>query len=119
MDIDRLFHAAGAADWGQAAYDDLKACMTGAAQGRAADLLGAEPAGVFVAAFPYYADEAGGNLSQYARGRDYHVAITRRLKGPYWVNMISPPLAWQIRSSSVLQARCVKVIPALENTSSS
>lgn len=80
MDIDRLFHAAGAADWGQAAYDDLKACMTGAAQGRAADLLGAEPAGVFVAAFPYYADEAGGNLSQYARGRDYHVAITRRLK---------------------------------------
>ena len=80
MELNQLFRAAGAAAWGQLAYQDLKACMTGAAQGRAAELLGVEPQGVFVAAFPYYADEEGGNLSQYARGRDYHAAISRRLQ---------------------------------------
>ena len=79
MDLPKLFDSAGAAGWGQLAYEDLKACMTGAAQGRAAELLGREPQGVFVAAFPYYADEGGGNLSQYARGRDYHIAVTQRL----------------------------------------
>ena len=79
MDLAKLFTSAGAAGWGQLAYNDLKACMTGAAQGRAAELLGREPQGVFVAAFPYYADEGGGNLSQYARGRDYHIAVTHRL----------------------------------------
>lgn len=75
-----LFRAAGAAGWGQLAYGALRACMTGAAQGRAADLLGREPAGVFVAAFPYYSGEMEGNLSRYARGRDYHQAVTRRLE---------------------------------------
>ncbi|HPE15342.1 MAG TPA: DUF1730 domain-containing protein [Oscillospiraceae bacterium] len=37
------------------------------------------PAGVVVAAFPYYAGAGAGNLSLYARGLDYHLALSARL----------------------------------------
>lgn len=37
------------------------------------------PGAVLVAAFPYYAGDAPGNLSLYARGRDYHLVLTEKL----------------------------------------
>ena len=37
-------------------------------------------AGVLVAVFPYYAGTAEGNLSLYARGRDYHLVARERLE---------------------------------------
>lgn len=80
IDLSRLFRSVGAADWGQLPYEALRGCMTGAAQGRAAELLESEPRGVYVAAFPYYSGEMEGNLSRYARGRDYHRAVTNRLE---------------------------------------
>ena len=46
-----------------------------------ANVLCPAPAGVFIAAFPYWAgaDQPQGNLSYYARGEDYHLALSRRL----------------------------------------
>ncbi len=74
--FDRLFAGCGAAAWGACAFGDL--ALSQAARERALALCpGAK--GVLVAAFPYYAGPQPGNLSLYARGEDYHQAITRRL----------------------------------------
>ena len=75
---DAWFAAAGAAAWGTCAYEDVRPHMDAPALARAEALCPA-PAGIYVAAFPYFPGEAPGNLSLYARGEDYHVAVARRL----------------------------------------
>ncbi len=74
--FDRIFAACGAAAWGACAFGDL--ALSGAALEQA-NALCPRAGGVLVAAFPYYAGSRPGNLSLYARGEDYHQAITRRL----------------------------------------
>lgn len=79
MTLDELWIASGAAAWGTCAYRDLLPAMDGNAQARAAELC-PDPAGVFVAAYPYFSGNQPGNLSLYARGQDYHVAIPKRME---------------------------------------
>ena len=79
MTLDELWTGSGAAAWGTCAYRDLLPAMDEAAQAKAAGLC-PDPAGVFVAAYPYFPGDAPGNLSLYARGQDYHVAIPRRME---------------------------------------
>lgn len=69
---------AGAAAWGVAALSDLKPHLT-KETGAKLQALCPGAATVLVAAFPYYAGEAPGNLSLYCRGEDYHQVVTRRL----------------------------------------
>ena len=73
-----LFSHAGAAGWGICAFADLELSTD---QWEKAQTLCPAPAGVFIAAFPYWAgaDQPQGNLSYYARGEDYHLALSRRL----------------------------------------
>lgn len=79
MDLSALWSRSGAAAWGACAYRDLLPFMDAAGREKA-ETLCPRPAGVFVAAFPYYAGEGAGNLSLYARGEDYHQALARRLE---------------------------------------
>ena len=76
--LNEAFAAAGAAAWGGLPFSELAADMTPAALAKAEELC-PNPRAVLVAAFPYYAGEGGGNLSLYARGRDYHQVVTGRL----------------------------------------
>ena len=76
--LDALFSGAGAAAWGQTDYAALLPHMDAAARERA-DALCPGAGTVLVAAFPYYAPSGPGNLSRYARGRDYHLVLTERL----------------------------------------
>ena len=78
MELDMLWRQAGAAAWGTCTYTGLLPHMDAHARAKAEGLC-PDPAGVYVAAFPYYAGEIPGNLSRYARGEDYHTALTRRL----------------------------------------
>lgn len=80
MTTETLWKNAGAAAWGTCAYADLLPHMDGEARERAAALC-PSPAGVYAAAFPYFAGDAPGNLSLYARGEDYHLVLLRRLEG--------------------------------------
>ncbi len=73
------FEAAGAAAWGAVGFGGLASFMDRDALDRV-EALCPGPTGVFVAAFPYYAGEAPGNLSQYARGMDYHQVVVDRLE---------------------------------------
>lgn len=77
-DLDGAFRAAGAAAWGGVPFEALLPHMNEAARLAAAEQCPA-PKTVLVAAFPYYAGEAEGNLSLYARGEDYHRVLRRRL----------------------------------------
>ena len=79
MTLDELWTGSGAAAWGTCAYRDLLPAMDEAARAKAAGLC-PDPAGVFVAAYPYFPGDTPGNLSLYARGQDYHVAIPRRME---------------------------------------
>ena len=76
--LNEAFAAAGAAAWGGLPFSELAEDMTPAAIAKAEGLC-PNPRNVLVAAFPYYAGERPGNLSLYARGRDYHQVITGRL----------------------------------------
>ena len=62
-----LFSHAGAAEWGMCAFADLELSTD---QLEKAQVLCPTPAGVFIAAFPYWAggQQPQGNLSYYARG---------------------------------------------------
>ena len=74
--LDLLFARSGAAAWGSCAYDDLNLSQENREKVKTRC---PHPAGVFVAAYPYYAGPRPGNLSYYARGEDYHRAVIRRL----------------------------------------
>lgn len=76
--LNEAFAAAGAAAWGGLPFSELAEDMTPAAIAKAEGLC-PNPRNVLVAAFPYYAGERPGNLSLYARGRDYHQVVTGRL----------------------------------------
>ena len=77
--MERLWKAAGAAAWGAAALGGLQPFLS--PQGAAAiQALCPGARTVLVAAFPYYAGAAPGNLSLYCRGEDYHRVILRRLE---------------------------------------
>ena len=77
MKQEELFHRSGAAAWGTCAFSDLT--LPSEDRKRALALC-PHAAGVYVAAFPYYAGDHPGNLSLYARGEDYHRALLRRLE---------------------------------------
>lgn len=78
--MNELWKAAGAAAWGAASLSGLQPFFSQEAAEKLAALCpGAQT--VLVAAFPYYAGEAPGNLSLYCRGEDYHQALGRRLEG--------------------------------------
>lgn len=77
--LNELFVRAGAAAWGCVSYAALTEDMSPAAREKAQALC-PRPASVLVAAFPYLAAPAEGNLSLYARGEDYHLVLGRRLK---------------------------------------
>ena len=76
--LDKAFAAAGAAAWGGLPFSELAEDMTAEAIGKAEELC-PHPQTVLVAAFPYYAGEGAGNLSLYARGRDYHLVVPEKL----------------------------------------
>lgn len=76
--LNEAFAAAGAAAWGGLPFSELAEDMTEAAVEKATGLC-PNPRTVLVAAFPYYAGDRPGNLSLYARGRDYHQVVTGRL----------------------------------------
>ena len=76
--LDKAFAAAGAAAWGGLPFSQLAEDMTAEAIAKAEELC-LNPRTVLVAAFPYYAGDRPGNLSLYARGRDYHQVVTGRL----------------------------------------
>lgn len=80
MTLESLWEDAGAAAWGTVAFSDLLAFMSPDHRDRAQDLC-PHAAGVFIAAFPYYAGDEPGNLSFYARGEDYHNVVVRHLNG--------------------------------------
>lgn len=76
VDFTTLFDQIGAAGWGCCSFGDLTLSPEARIK---AETLCPHPAGVFVAAFPYFSGLRPGNLSLYARGEDYHRVILRRL----------------------------------------
>lgn len=77
-ELDRAFSACGAAAWGGLTWADALPHLTHDAVEKTQALC-PTPGAVLVAAFPYYAGDRPGNLSLYARGRDYHQVVTGRL----------------------------------------
>ena len=79
MDIvDRILAIDGVADAGACPYGALEAHMSEAQRAGARRLLAA-PRTVLCALFPYYSPPRPGNISLYARGRDYHDVIREAL----------------------------------------
>lgn len=76
--MDLLWKAAGAAAWGAVSFGGLLPSFTPEALEKTKQLC-PHPASLFVAAFPYYAGRAPGNLALYCRGEDYHTVLNRRL----------------------------------------
>ena len=76
--LSEAFAAAGAAAWGGVLIEALRPWLSPSALARACQTC-PNPRTVLVAAFPYYAGRAPGNLSLYARGADYHQVVTARL----------------------------------------
>lgn len=76
--LDCAFETAGAAAWGGVSLGALLDRMSGEDCARA-EALCPGACSVLAAAFPYFAGIRPGNLSLYARGEDYHRAVTRRL----------------------------------------
>lgn len=74
--LNQLWEAAGAAAWGAARVSGLRPFL---GDREAADALCPNAQTVLIAAFPYYAGDAPGNLSLYCRGEDYHQVLGRRL----------------------------------------
>ena len=77
-ELDRAFSACGAAAWGGLTWADALPHLAPQAVEKTL-VLCPTPRAVLVAAFPYYAGDTPGNLSLYARGRDYHLVLTEKL----------------------------------------
>ncbi len=76
VQLNQLFLQSGAAAWGCCDF----AALRFAEEARAKALsLCPDASRVLLAAYPYYAGDRPGNLSLYARGEDYHQALSRRL----------------------------------------
>lgn len=69
----------GAVCAGYVAGEHYLSHMTAAQQRQAEELLPGHQ-GLICAVFPYFAGEAPGNLSLYARGQDYHAVVKERLE---------------------------------------
>lgn len=78
--LNQLWEAAGAAAWGAVRVSGLRPFL-GEREAEAVDALCPGARTVLIAAFPYYAGDAPGNLSLYCRGEDYHQVLGRRLGG--------------------------------------
>lgn len=74
-----LWKAAGAAAWGAVGFGGLLPYLSEEVRAQI-EALCPHPGGVYVAAFPYFAGDAPGNLSLYCRGRDYHTVVKARLE---------------------------------------
>lgn len=74
--LNQLWEAAGAAAWGAVRVSGLRPFLE---DWDAVEALCPGAQTVLVAAFPYYAGDAPGNLSLYCRGEDYHQVLGRRL----------------------------------------
>jgi len=74
----RLLPGAGAAAWGVVSYAAVQGLLSPAAQAEVAERCPGAAA-VLAAAFPYFAGDAPGNLSLYARGADYHRVLGEKL----------------------------------------
>lgn len=77
-ELNGAFAACGAAAWGGLTWSDTLPHLTPQAVEKTLALC-PTPGVVLVAAFPYYAGDTPGNLSLYARGRDYHLVLTEKL----------------------------------------
>ena len=77
--VDSLSVSHGLCACGVCAYETLQPHMTAAQQRGLARRI-TRPRSVIAALFPYLAPGAPGNLSLYARGRDYHAVVTARLE---------------------------------------
>lgn len=73
--MDKVLAGVGACAWGEVPYGELAPYLLQNVPVK----WDFKPKSVLVAAFPYYAGESEGNLSLYARGRDYHRVVTKRL----------------------------------------
>ena len=69
----------GAAECGALSYGAIEPFMDKRAKGRMVRIF-PQAKGVLIGAFPYFAGAEEGNLSLYARGLDYHLALSRRLE---------------------------------------
>lgn len=76
-ELEAAFARTGAAAWG--AVETARLPLSPAAAERM-EALCPSPRTVFVAAWPYFTGETAGNLSVYARGRDYHKVLRERLE---------------------------------------
>ena len=77
-ELDDLFRTSGAVGWGWTPYEALCSYMDEAAREKAESLCPG-PKSVLAAAFSYYTGDRPGDLSLYARGRDYHLVLMERL----------------------------------------
>lgn len=77
--VDSLSVSHGLCACGVCGYEVLQPHMTDAQQRGLARRI-VHPRSVISALFPYLASHAPGNLSLYARGRDYHAVVTERLE---------------------------------------
>lgn len=69
----------GAVECGALSFLALEPWMDKRAKGRMSRIC-PQAKGTLVGAFPYFSGAAEGNLSLYARGLDYHLALSRRLE---------------------------------------
>ncbi len=77
--LDSLCALRGISAAGVCGFCQLAPFMSKQAYERAQDLV-PNPSAVLIALFPYFTGYAPGNLSLYARGRDYHIVIKETLK---------------------------------------
>ncbi len=74
-----LMPASGAASWGRLPYASALSALNAEAREKVKQIV-ARPAGIVVAAYPYWNGQKAGNPSYYCRGEDYHPAVIRRLE---------------------------------------
>ncbi len=73
-----IFEEQGIPLWGGVTWQDARTLLP---ESVATELEKQHPTGILVACLPYFTERLPGNLSQYARGEDYHVVVTRHLQG--------------------------------------